>query len=202
MSGLGRRTHYRKHLTDSVLNDLPEPGPNERIAKVLSTRGSNQFDLIVAPKDPSADIEPTPQLAILPTKFRKLVWLKRNDYVICSCVDEEEDNNKTTADGIKHMIEHILYKEQIKHLKEKGFWPTHNVFKDGDEIKSSDHENTNANQTHQRNNTCESDEESEHSHSDDGIIYNDEQDDTYYCNMNRIAKLKVEDSSDEDSEED
>jgi probable RNA-binding protein EIF1AD len=202
MSGLGRRTHYRKHLTDAVLNDFPEPAQNERIAKVVSTRGSNQFDLIVAPKDPSSEIEPTPQLAILPTKFRKLVWLKRNDYVICSCV-EEEDDNKTTADGIKHMIEHILYKEQIKHLKEKGFWPKDKLFVDREDMKSSDYETDVTNQTQQRNDVCGSDEESEYSESDDdGIIYNDEQDDTYYCNMNRIAKVKIEDSSDEDSEED
>jgi probable RNA-binding protein EIF1AD len=201
MSGLGRRTHYRKHLTDAVLNNFPEPAQNERIAKVVSTRGSNQFDLIVAPKDPCADIETTPQLAILPTKFRKLVWLKRNDYVICSCVEEDESDR--TTDGIKHMIEHILYKEQIKHLKEKGFWPKHSLFADAEELKQSDNEiGVILNQEKQWNDTVGSDEESESSQSDDGIIYNDEHDDTYYCNMNRIAKLKVEDSSDEDSEED
>ena len=66
MAGLGRRTHYRKHLTDSVLFDKPEPQENERIAKVVATRGSNQFDVLVASSKNSV-------LAILPTKFNKLV---------------------------------------------------------------------------------------------------------------------------------
>ena len=48
MSGLGRRTHYRKHLTDSVLYDYPEPASNECIAKIIATRGSNQFDIQIA----------------------------------------------------------------------------------------------------------------------------------------------------------
>ena len=47
MAGLGRRTHYRKHLTDSIIHDFPEPGDNECIAKVVATRGSNQFDIIL-----------------------------------------------------------------------------------------------------------------------------------------------------------
>lgn len=29
-----------------------------------------------------------PQLALLPTKFRKLVWLKRNDFVIVQTADD------------------------------------------------------------------------------------------------------------------
>lgn len=198
MSGLGRRTHYRKHLTDAVLNDLPEPAQNERIAKIASTRGSNQFDLIVAHKDGSIDT--TPQLAILPTKFRKLVWLKRNDYVICSCVDDQETTMKSSkidkgsknkaSEGIKHMIEHILYKDQIKHLKEKGFWPTHDLFSEGtDNYKQNDGNHN-------------EDYDGEESQSDDGIIYETEEiNEEYYCNMNRISKLKVDDSSDDESDD-
>ena len=148
MAGSGRRTHYRKHLTDAVLNDLPEPdeGLGRRIALVVGTRGGNMFDVVVAPLTSStadvADDEddarrlsedgggvgippetttsdddgeddgrfdgpPTttghrlppirnvrrssPQLAFLPTKFRKLVWIKRNDFVIVECGDEEEE---------------------------------------------------------------------------------------------------------------
>jgi probable RNA-binding protein EIF1AD len=86
MAGLGRRTHYRKHLTDSVLYDLPEPELGERIAKVCSTRGSNQFDLLLGRNIESRD-PPEIVLAILPTKFRKLIWLKRNDFVIVQTVN-------------------------------------------------------------------------------------------------------------------
>ena len=97
MAGLGRRTHYRKHLTDSVLHDLPEPNPpHSRIAKIVATRGSNQFDVLLANGDGK------PELAILPTKFRKLVWLKRNDYVIVETAEDEssiEEDRKETTQG-------------------------------------------------------------------------------------------------------
>jgi len=83
MAGLGRRTHYRKHLTDSIIYDYPEPGDNERIAKVVATRGGNQFDILLPIDAKDADAQqPQGQLAILPTKFNKLVWVKRNDFVI------------------------------------------------------------------------------------------------------------------------
>ena len=90
MAGLGRRTHYRKHLTDSIIYDFPEPGENERIAKVVATRGSNQFDIILPINNDESESNDDNQqesareshLAILPTKFNKLVWLKRNNFVL------------------------------------------------------------------------------------------------------------------------
>jgi len=98
------------------------------------------------------------RLAMLPTKFRKLVWVKRGDYVIVDCgddVDDEENSNgqgkeevneeceepqsstsptsasstslsqskKEEDKGVRYMIQHILYKDQVKHLKNKGLWP-------------------------------------------------------------------------------
>ena len=217
MAGLGRRSHYRKHLTDSVLHDLPEPSENERIAKVFGTRGSNQFELIVDPgpgsnqlnMDMDKDMDMTRQLAILPTKFRKLVWLKRNDYVICAVAEDEkqkenenDDDNDNDNDndkdgskdkrsgvdgGIRYMIQHILYKDQIKHLKDNGLWPKHRLFLDSeeemDDIKNGEGD--------------DDDNGNDDSGSDDDIVYNDYTDDDYFCNMNRIAKLKVDDSSDD-----
>mmetsp|Transcript_16932 Transcript_16932/g.19492 ORF Transcript_16932/g.19492 Transcript_16932/m.19492 type:complete len:533 (+) Transcript_16932:173-1771(+) len=115
MAGLGRRSHYRKHLTDSVLNDFPEPKDNELIVKVVATRGSNQFDICTPSSVGSSE------LAILPTKFHKLVWVKRNDYVIAQYVVDDNDDKK--KGGIRFMIQHILYKEQIKHLKSNNLWP-------------------------------------------------------------------------------
>merc|ERR1719330_1516074 len=96
-----------------------------------------------------SDIDMTPQLSILPTKYRKLIWLKRNDYVICECAEDDQvnsigsskkdhDSNNSTNNnenptntiegGIRYMITHILYKDQIKHLKEKKLWPVHSFF--------------------------------------------------------------------------
>ena len=214
MAGLGRRSHYRKHLTDSVLNDFPEPSQNERIAKVLGTRGSNQFELVVADSvqngesnsDSTSELDMTPQLAILPTKFRKLVWLKRNDYVICVVAKDESENDdnqdktdlntKTVAKkidgGIRYMIQHILYKDQVKHLKEKGLWPKHPFFLDQDEQPQNQDQNADS-RDHKK---IDDDDDGSEEEDEDGIVYNDINDE-YFCNMNRIAKLKIDDSSDE-----
>jgi len=127
MSGLGRRTHYRKHVTDFVLYGLPTPQPDERVAKVVGTRGGNQFDVLVASNandeedvahydgdahdgavggDDEKNVGRTtrrarrePQLAILPTKFRKLVWLKRNDYVLVRTGGDDDRDAAGDADG-------------------------------------------------------------------------------------------------------
>jgi probable RNA-binding protein EIF1AD len=101
MSGLGRRTHYRKHLTDSVLHDFPEPHADECIAQVTASRGGNQFDVCFFDKNKSV-------LAILPTKFRKLVWVKRNDYVIVRVADAtagavDNDGNDDDADAVRDL---------------------------------------------------------------------------------------------------
>ena len=147
MAGLGRRSHYRKHITDSVLNTCPEPGKGERIAKVVGTRGSNQFEVILSFSsnkksrptcrgtetstnagsniDSSSAAEAskqggqqpqlqpqyqppivtqaarTPKLAILPTKYRKLVWLKRNDFVIVRCGQDDDEDAPSQSDDEK-----------------------------------------------------------------------------------------------------
>ena len=227
MAGLGRRTHYRKHLTDSVLHDLPEPKPDERIAKVVATRGSNQFDIIVAcslvNQESGSDKEEKyhtrePQLAILPTKFHKLVWLKRNDFVIVQTGEEQQESDEKSEDeekhltkttnkngtengGIRYMISHILYKDQIKHLKSESLWP------DGDPEFNSDSagrggDDGNAPQTKQ---------------SDDGIVYaddyyggdqeyGDEDDDNHdnmlFVNTNRIATMTIQDDDDSSDDSD
>lgn len=244
MSGSGRRTHYRKHLTDSVLHDFPEPLEHERIAKVVGTRGSNQFEIVVA-SSVTSETSPTHtasktkkdastteasdaqhiatdqslqiELAILPTKFRKLVWLKRNDFVICECANDDDINSTTSSNtnqngGIRFMIKHILYKDQVKHLKQKHLWP--NDFFFSDDIETSIHIKT----TQEEANNLQSDVHNDNASTarkdeqEDGIVYNQEyldEDDTnnddldeYFINSNRIAKLTIHDdsSSDEDSD--
>lgn len=45
MSGSGRKSSYRKTITDSVLYGDPEPGENESIVKVVSLKGSNLMEV-------------------------------------------------------------------------------------------------------------------------------------------------------------
>ena len=57
------------------------------------------------------------ELAILPNKFKSLIWVKRNDFVIVERVTDEETK-------VKYSIRYILNKQQIKHLRNQGKWPS------------------------------------------------------------------------------
>jgi probable RNA-binding protein EIF1AD len=191
MAGLGRRTHYRKHLTDSVLHDLPEPKDDERIAKVVSTRGLNQFDILIASSASSIDEERKPQLAILPTKFHKLVWVKRGDFVIVQTGSDKD--TKQDEGGIRYIITHILYKDQVKHLKSKNLWPVH------------DPEFQNYGEAEVKESSANPKE------NNDGIVYgnaygndsgSEADDDDLFVNTNRLARLEIQDSSDSSDDSD
>ena len=230
MAGLGRRTHYRKHLTDSVLYDLPEPKEDECIAKVVATRGGNQFDIVLAgTSDTTANTTTTGNesgLAILPTKFHKLVWVKRNDYVIVQTgtdtkkpdgdADDDDGECENSEDvgvkeddktGIRFIINHILYKDQVKHLVSKGIWPKNDPefpvnasFTAGPTTADGNHDATNDDDD---DGNVYGNTESEEL--DDGIVYTEydmENDDDLFVNTNRIARLQIQDSdSEEDSSE-
>ncbi|CAE7645613.1 eif1ad [Symbiodinium microadriaticum] len=116
MSGSGRKSHYRKSVQDSFLNGFLEPEENDSICRVTGSRGTNLFELELSG---GGGLE----LAMLPNKFKKLIWVRRGDFVIAaSAVDD-----CTTATGedvkVKYMIKHILSKEQIKHIVDIGIWP-------------------------------------------------------------------------------
>ena len=69
MSGSGRKSSYRKTVTDQVLYGDPEPKDDEEIVKVKALRGSNLFQVECA----SGALG----VAMLPQKYRKLIWIKR-----------------------------------------------------------------------------------------------------------------------------
>lgn len=211
MAGLGRRTHYRKHLTDSVLYDFPEPEEHQRIAQIVGSRGSNQFDIRVwrGNDDKNNDhATNTTALAILPSKFKKLLWLKRNDYVIVddaiarSPHEEEEDNNRGTGGGIRYCIAHILYKDQIKNLQTKGLWPVQQST-DEEEIRDGDGSEDEDNHP----NTTTATATTDHSIVFDNE-YSDDDNDEFFrnnSNLNRLQNLQIQDdesssSSEEDDE--
>ena len=291
MSGLGRRTHYRKHLTDSVLYDYPEPAANECIAKIMATRGSNQFDIRIAKQsghhpnnkntnnDTEVINEPIDQgiannttseggteLAILPTKFRKLIWLKRNDFVIVQyATDESNDINTTHSNnnnnneihhrmeasqsstdnikidnsngnvasddirktagtknsmgsgggGIRYMITHILYKNQIQHLKTAGLWPTSDPnfqeitsttmtangdmstatsTTDSDGIVFTKHQSDVKHVNYHGDDDNDDDVGSDDNSDYDEEATDDDNDDDLFINTNRMAKIELQDS--------
>ncbi|CAH0489990.1 unnamed protein product [Peronospora farinosa] len=144
MSGSGRKSAYRKGVTKRVLYGDPEPKENELIVRVTALRGTNLFEVV--------DAQGIQSVTMLPTKFRKLIWVKRGDFLI---VGEGDGGEATTATGKKgavtSIVVHILYKDQIKNLKQKDLWPvefdvsstkqawTH-VDTDGDEDEQKDGE--------------------------------------------------------------
>ncbi|CAM9557107.1 unnamed protein product, partial [Chrysoparadoxa australica] len=115
-SGAGRRTHHRKSVQDDYLNGFPELAEGEEVARVAGSRGSNILQILC--------VDGRTSLAILPTKFRKLIWVKRGDYVIVSTSDGGYENSKGEEGKVRHMTEHILNQDQIKHLKALGKWPS------------------------------------------------------------------------------
>jgi hypothetical protein len=81
MSGVKRRSGYRKNVM-SEMEEFHEPKENEFLARVVGTRGGNTFEVA---KWKATEKEEEMVLVLLPTRFRKLIWLKRGDYVIISC---------------------------------------------------------------------------------------------------------------------
>ena len=45
MSGVKRRTGYRKTVTTDALDAFPEPSENECVAKIVGTRGGSLFEV-------------------------------------------------------------------------------------------------------------------------------------------------------------
>lgn len=118
MAGAKRQTPYRKNVTHDVLEGLPEPDEahQQLIARVVEPRGSNMFKVETASGDSG--------LCLLPTKFRKLVWIKRGDYVIASRAEGDYDTAEGSGKGkVNFVIDHILFPKQIAHLQQRGKWP-------------------------------------------------------------------------------
>ncbi len=73
----------------------------------------------------------------MPTKFKKLIWIKRGDFIIATS-DASEDKEFAISDSVstaasslnsvadttkvQYIIKHILTKPQIKHIQDAGLW--------------------------------------------------------------------------------
>nr|CCA24116.1 conserved hypothetical protein [Albugo laibachii Nc14] len=113
MSGSGRKSHYRKSVTQKVLDEYPEPRESvDEIVCVLASRGSNIFEVLHT----NGEV----RLTMLPQKYHKLIWIKRGDFLIVTVGDAEMDNKG----AVKSLVLHILYKDQIKYLRRKELWPS------------------------------------------------------------------------------
>ncbi|KAJ8577985.1 hypothetical protein ON010_g1220 [Phytophthora cinnamomi] len=148
---IGGRSAYRKGVTSRVLYGDPEPKENELIVRVTALRGSNLFEvrrLLCAFEFWSGGAALTNFWAIV-SRFvaaggRRGRCQVRDDaadqvpqahlgqasgglYCDFLIVGEGDGGEATTAKGKKgavtSIVEHILYKDQIKNLKRKDLWP-------------------------------------------------------------------------------
>lgn len=187
-----------------------------------------QRAVLTAEHPPSQTIQLTTQLAFLPTKFKKLIWIKRNDFVIVECGDEDteeihhqkaEIDSSSGGGGFRYAITHILYKDQVKHIKSKGLWPSDPFFTDDDHDVSSASSAVGESQTKsaQQNryktsnslmaSSGDDDDDDDASleetnegctYEENGIVYDDPLGDDLMLNTNRISTLRVEESSSDD----
>jgi len=128
MSGAKRASKYRKSVTDEYINSFPEPETDEVIARVRGTRGANVFEVELV--ECSGAVPQFVELALLPNRFRNVIWVKRNDYVIVKNVTGGSTDGSSSAvdgaggpGGVQYEVQHVLSKDQIKHLKSIGKWP-------------------------------------------------------------------------------
>lgn len=199
MSGLGRRSHLRKHVTDSVLNQFPEPSHGEYIAQVMGSRGGNVLEILVPAASEDTETcandshkETSKELAILPTKFRKLIWVKRGDFIIVGGDDttkasseEQQQQQPSSKNKVRYMVRHILYKDQISHLKSLKLWPSQFLQKEEEQDETDD-----------RVSTESEDNDNDNDDDDEDSLEND-----LFVNTNHLAKLCVHDDSSEEEED-
>ena len=126
MSGAKRAGGYRKSVTEAFLSSYPEPEADECVAKVKGSRGANVFevDLFLG----KAETQTGKHLALLPKRFKNVIWVKRNDYLIVKRDMTPEDvfgsaTAEATSSVQQYEVVHVLSKDQIKHLKSVGKWP-------------------------------------------------------------------------------
>ncbi len=130
MSGSGRKSQYRKSVTSNFLNENSVPQEGEIIVIVTGNRGSNIFEIQLS----CGLIE----LARLPNKFNKLIWIKKNDYLI---VEKNEEpsipsiSNDANSSKVKYVINNIINKINIKNLKSEGLWPAEFARENASEVR-------------------------------------------------------------------
>jgi probable RNA-binding protein EIF1AD len=110
-------SHSRKHMTQGYKNIFPEPKPTEKIGRVTELRGSNQCEV----EYPNGERV----LVRFPSKFKKLLWIKRGDYLIL------EPFRDMSAGKIKGQVSHLLLPEDVEHLQEENMWPEEFVIETG-----------------------------------------------------------------------
>lgn len=98
----------RKHvLKEQTADDFDLPKENQRIVRIVNSRGNNLHEVETADDDKF--------LVTMPTKFRRNLWIKRGDFVLVESIEE--------GDKVKAEIVRILSQEHIKIFTSANIWP-------------------------------------------------------------------------------
>lgn len=104
MSRVNRQKHTKREVEDSY--ELP--AENEFIVRVVSSKGNNLHEVESAEDEENF-------LVSMPQKFRKNLWIKRNDYILVQKIDE--------GDKVKAEIVRVLTREHVKVFEGAKVWP-------------------------------------------------------------------------------
>ncbi|XP_014673870.1 PREDICTED: probable RNA-binding protein EIF1AD [Priapulus caudatus] len=159
------RATKRKHVVQEVLNDYILPSAEQFIVQVVASKGNNLHEVVTDSGDQF--------LVTMPSKFRKNVWIKRSDFLLVEPIEE--------GDKVKAEIISILYKNQVKYIKEEGKWPP--GFSD---VKKEKNDGANNNDGEARNTEDEED-------SDSDLFVN--------TNRHAVAYEESDDDTDDDDED-
>ncbi|EKX51291.1 hypothetical protein GUITHDRAFT_85170 [Guillardia theta CCMP2712] len=107
---MGKRSQFvSKHVRLTAEHGFPEPKDNEFIVRLVRSRGGNTMECECE--------DGQTILCWLPAKFSKVVWAQRGDFLIVA-PNAKEESSKVAA-----TISHILFPEQVQHLRKLSCWP-------------------------------------------------------------------------------
>ncbi|CAA94859.1 putative RNA-binding protein EIF1AD [Caenorhabditis elegans] len=98
----------KRYITNKVGSEFYELVDEDIIAQVRQSRGNNLHEVL----DQNGDS----YVVSMPTKFRKSVWLRRDQFVVVRPITE--------GDKVKGEIEYILDQDNVLYIRELGKWPT------------------------------------------------------------------------------
>lgn len=98
----------KRYITNKVGSEFYELAEEDIIAQVRQSRGNNLHEVL----DQNGDS----YVVSMPTKFRKAVWLRRDQFVVVRSIAE--------GDKVKGEIEYILDQDNVLYIRELGKWPT------------------------------------------------------------------------------
>eukprot|EP00741_Cyanophora_paradoxa_P016334 tig00020911_g15770.t1 len=110
---MSRKNVGSRQATNAILAESPVPTETQRIARIISARGSNLYEVEHLAPGAAADAPMAKAMCRMPSKFKNRVWIKIGDYIII-----EPDESGTKSDGVS-----VLYPDHIKHLQSLNLWP-------------------------------------------------------------------------------